>query len=128
MITILLKFNEKVLKTIEFDKDVISIGRSSNSDIRIENLSVSKNHARIVKEQDGYVIEDLGSTNGTFVNETAAARQPLNHEDVVTIGKHTLLVLQGKVRPLGAADTQEETKDTMMLTTEKHKKMLEKQK
>ena len=65
MLTIELKFNNAVLKTIETDKDVITIGRNVKNDIQIDNLSVSKQHARIMKHKGGYMVEDMASTNGT---------------------------------------------------------------
>jgi pSer/pThr/pTyr-binding forkhead associated (FHA) protein len=128
MLTILLKFKEKLLKTIEIDKDVITIGRIANNDIQIDNLSVSKNHAKITRTDAGYAIKDLDSTNGTFVNEKAVSAAALNHEDVVTVGKHNLLILFEKIHALEPAATQQSTKDTMLLTTEKHLEMLKKQK
>ncbi len=69
MLTIELKFNNAVLKTIETDKEIITIGRNVKNDIQIDNLSVSKQHARIVKRQGKYFIEDMKSTNGTYLNE-----------------------------------------------------------
>ena len=126
MLTILLKFNDKVLKTIETDKEVVSIGRNVGNDIQIDNLSVSKNHAKITRDKDSYRVEDLNSTNGTYLNEKMVSKAELKHKDILTIGKHTLEVLMDK---LYAIDTpREQVNDTMMLTTEKHKEMLKKQK
>ena len=128
MLTILLKFKDKLLKTIEIDKDVITIGRIASNDIQIDNLSVSKNHAEITNTNAGYVIKDLDSTNGTFVNEEAVSSAALNHEDIVTVGKHNLVILHEKLHSVTPADSQESTKDTMLLTTEKHLEMLKRQK
>ena len=126
MLTILLKFNDQVLKTIETDKEVVSIGRNANNDIQIDNLSVSKNHAQISRDKDSYRVEDLNSTNGTYLNEKMVSKAELKHKDVLTVGKHTLEILMDK---LYAIDTsREQVNDTMMLTTEKHKEMLKKQK
>ena len=68
MLKILLKFNDKLLKTIETKKQELSIGRNPGSDIVIDNLGVSDRHARIVEQDGRYTIEDLDSTNGTFVD------------------------------------------------------------
>ena len=126
MLTILLKFNDQVLKTIETDKEVVSIGRNVSNDIQIDNLSVSKNHAQITRDKDSYRVEDLNSTNGTYLNEKMVSKAELKHKDILTVGKHTLEVLMDK---LYAIDTnREQVNDTMMLTTEKHKEMLKKQK
>ena len=125
MLTILLKFNDKVLKTIETDKELVSIGRNVDNDIQIDNLSVSKNQAKITRDKDSYRVEDLKSTNGTYLNEKMVSKAELKHKDILTVGKHTLEILMDK---LYAIDTpREQVNDTMMLTTEKHKEMLKKQ-
>jgi pSer/pThr/pTyr-binding forkhead associated (FHA) protein len=126
MLTIELKFNNAVLKTIETDKEVITIGRNVKNDIQIDNLSVSKQHARIVKHQGKFFIEDMKSTNGTYLNEKKIAKEKLANNDVITIGKHTLLAILEK-KPVESSE-QDMINDTMMLTTEKHKQMLQKQK
>ncbi|MDX2440671.1 MAG: FHA domain-containing protein [Desulfobacterales bacterium] len=126
MLTILLKFNEKILKTIEFDKNEIIIGRNAANDIAIENLAVSKQHARIVKQDEEYYIEDLNSTNGTYLNKIRITKKNLNNNDIIIIGKHSLeihFVKKGDVNKI-----QHIKNDTMKLTTEKHIKMLAKQK
>jgi pSer/pThr/pTyr-binding forkhead associated (FHA) protein len=92
MIKLELKFKDKVLKKIETDKPEITIGRSPNSDIQIDNLVVSKRHARLMKNNGQYVVEDLKSTNGTFLNDEKVSKSVLKHNDIVTIGKHTLAI------------------------------------
>jgi len=126
MLTILLKFNDKVLKTIETDKDTITIGRNADNDIPIDNLSVSKRHATIRYAGGEYFIEDENSTNGTYLNEKLVLKSALAHKDHITIGKHTIEVLFDSAHT-EAADPAN-AKDTMMLTTEKHKEMLKRQK
>lgn len=123
MLTILLKFNDQLLKTIETDRDAITIGRNESNEIQVDNLSVSKQHAKISKQDDKYVIEDLKSTNGTYLNEKIISRAELNDQDVITIGKHTLEIYLN--RPTGVGKNI--INDTMLLKTEKHKKMLKKQ-
>jgi pSer/pThr/pTyr-binding forkhead associated (FHA) protein len=124
MLTILLRFNDNLLKTIETDKGVITIGRNEANDIHIDNLSVSKQHAKIFKDKSGYFLEDLKSTNGTYLNEESVSRAPLSDRDIVTIGKHTMeIYLNRKSTPGGKSATG----DTMLLKTEKHKEMLKKQ-
>ena len=128
MLTIKLKFNEKVLKTIETDKDQITVGRNVGNDIHIDNLSVSKKHARIVRDKGKYFVEDLNSTNGTYLNEKMVSKKQLDHKDIITVGKHSIEVLFDKLYTLGGSSSQEGMNDTMVLTTEKHKEMLRKQK
>ena len=92
MLTILLKFKNAEIKTIETDKAEITIGRNPGNDIHIDNLGVSKQHAKIVKQDGGYVVEDLNSTNGTFINDKRVARAVLNNNDELHIGKHSLQI------------------------------------
>lgn len=92
MIKILLKYKQKVLKTFEIDKDEITIGRVKSNDIHINNLAVSKRHARIIKNQGNYLIEDLKSTNGTYLNTVRIISRYLKDSDVINIGKYTLVV------------------------------------
>lgn len=64
-----------------------TLGRSSKNLIRVPEGNASRHHARIFKEGDNYTIEDLNSSNGTYVNETRITRQVLNENDVIRIGK-----------------------------------------
>jgi len=126
MLTILLKFNDKILKTIESEKNEIMIGRNAENDIVIENLAVSKAHARIVNQDEAYYIEDLNSTNGTYLNKIRVTKKDLKNNDIIIIGKHSLEIHFVKKGDINT--TQYIKNDTMKLTTEKHIKMLEKQK
>jgi pSer/pThr/pTyr-binding forkhead associated (FHA) protein len=95
MIQIELKFKNSVLKTVETDRDEITIGRKKSNNIDIDNLQVSNKHARIVKHAGNYFIEDLKSTNGTFLNNEKISKEPLRDKDIITIGKHTLVITLG---------------------------------
>lgn len=93
MIKLQLKFKDAVLKELLTDKNEIAIGRDTGNDLCIDNLAASSRHARLFKGPDGkYAVEDLNSTNGTFVNGKEVRTQVLNNEDHVTIGKHTIEV------------------------------------
>jgi pSer/pThr/pTyr-binding forkhead associated (FHA) protein len=93
MLRILLKFNSSVLKELKIDKDEIIIGRDSGNDIQIDNVAVSREHARIIKGPNFYFIEDLNSTNGTFVNGKKIYKKFLQEVDEISIGKHSLQVV-----------------------------------
>jgi diguanylate cyclase (GGDEF)-like protein len=72
------------------------IGRSSKCDLAIDQESVSRHHARITWTQGFHAIEDLGSTNGTFVGETRVkARLPLRHGDQIKVGRSILKYMAG---------------------------------
>jgi len=95
MIQIQVKFKNTILKTLETDRDEITIGRKKSNNIEIDNLQVSNKHARIVKHAGNYFIEDLKSTNGTYLNNEKISKEPLRDKDIITIGKHTLVILLG---------------------------------
>ncbi len=92
MIRIALMFKDRVLKKIETEKSEITIGRSPNVDIQIDNLAVSNQHARLIKQNGQYVVEDLNSTNGTLLNNEKISKAILKHNDTVVVGKHTLII------------------------------------
>ena len=76
-------------------KDTITIGRSSDCDIQILTHFVSREHARLtVSPRGGVLIEDLGSTNGVFVNSVRIDRQELHHGDLVTVGESEFRFLE----------------------------------
>ncbi|MBM4066824.1 MAG: FHA domain-containing protein [Planctomycetes bacterium] len=73
-------------------KDVTIIGRASTTDIKFDDLIVSRHHARICKSAGGYLIEDLGSQNGVFLDsERITSPQPLTNGKKICIGPYTLI-------------------------------------
>ncbi|MFM1895155.1 MAG: hypothetical protein RLZZ385_229 [Pseudomonadota bacterium] len=83
-------FNSRKLAEYPLDKEVLRIGRRDDNDVKIDNLAVSGHHARLFRETDDWFLEDLDSTNGTFVNGRAVKKHPLRHGDSIVIGKHEL--------------------------------------
>lgn len=83
-------FNSSRLGDFVLDKEVMTIGRKEDNDIRIENLAVSGHHAKLLTIFDDSFLEDLDSTNGTFVNGQPITKHPLKNGDVIVIGKHEL--------------------------------------
>src|SRR5712692_8263598 len=71
---------------IELTPDAMTVGRSSACNIRIGDAGVSSKHAKIWCEDGEYFLMDLGSTNGTFVNDKDVDREKLNDGDVITFG------------------------------------------
>lgn len=83
--------NKKTKRTtspsiFEISKSEIKIGRHSDNDIVIDNIRVSRYHARILKEGEKWFIEDLGSSNGTFVNGKKIKKALISDRDSVLIG------------------------------------------
>lgn len=90
MAKLYLKFDNSLLKEITLSQAATTIGRLPDNTLQIDNLAVSGHHAKITWEQDHYVIEDLGSLNGTYVNSERVGKAKLRHCDTVKIGKHEL--------------------------------------
>src|SRR5687767_12353811 len=95
MAKLILQFEGVTLKECAVGSQPVEIGRLPDNAVMIDNAAVSNRHARVFREGDHYVIEDLQSTNGTFVNEKPATRQRLEHGDVVLVGKHKLIFEEG---------------------------------
>lgn len=91
---LILKFDERELQEWPVGTHPVSIGRLLDNSIVIDDPAVSGRHARVHREGNYYVLEDLQSTNGTFVNDKPIARHTLLEGDVVLVGRHTLLFTQ----------------------------------
>lgn len=83
-----------VVNKFSIEKSYLKFGRSSCNQVQIEDLAVSNEHAQIICETGNngevvYYLEDLGSTNGSFVNEAAIEKQQIHHNDTVRIGWNT---------------------------------------
>ncbi len=123
MLEITLQLGDKVLATYETGNEDITIGRSAGNDIQIDNLAVSSKHACVRKVMNTYLIEDLGSTNGTFVNEKKITRYELIDGDRVIIGKHCLLF---NIHADKNAAAEFDADKTMILDTRKQRELLDK--
>lgn len=87
-----LKYKDNVISKISLkDKKTFLIGRRKTNDLVIENLAVSGSHARIERLENGYVLSDLQSKNGTYVNRKPVTTSLLKNGDIIQIGMHTLL-------------------------------------
>ena len=90
MAKLVLSLNGVVQGEYELDKERITVGRKPENDIPIDNLAVSGKHALIITILDDSFLEDLGSTNGTYVNGKLVKKHALKDGDVIAIGKHEL--------------------------------------
>jgi pSer/pThr/pTyr-binding forkhead associated (FHA) protein len=122
MIQLTLEFNGRNLATYNLEKPEVTIGRNAGNDICIDSLAVSDRHARIVLHHGRYWLEDLKSTNGTFLDLDRIERSPLKSRQRITVGKHVLTVALAPAKD-GTADVIR----TMKLDTEAHKNLLRKQ-
>jgi pSer/pThr/pTyr-binding forkhead associated (FHA) protein len=88
---LILKFKEAVLNEFSLKKEILTVGRADDNDIKIDNMAVSGHHAKIIKENGDFVLIDLNSLNGTFVNGKKISKWILKNNDIITIGKHNLI-------------------------------------
>jgi hypothetical protein len=80
------------------DQDVTTAGRHPDSDIFLDDVTVSRRHAEFRREGNGYTVHDVGSLNGTYVNRERIDAVPLTGGDEVQIGKFRLVYLTAAVR------------------------------
>jgi pSer/pThr/pTyr-binding forkhead associated (FHA) protein len=78
--------------TLEDEK--ISIGRSPDAGVFLDDVTVSRNHALLVRRKDGLYLDDLGSLNGTYVNRRRIESHKLDDGDEIQVGKYKLSYLE----------------------------------
>jgi pSer/pThr/pTyr-binding forkhead associated (FHA) protein len=88
-----------VIKEVQLTKDRTTLGRRPYNDIVIDNLAVSGEHAVIALSGNDVSLEDLNSTNGTYINGKAVKKQPLQNGDVVEIGKYKIKFVSEQAAP-----------------------------
>lgn len=126
MPTITLKFKENTISEYMLEAgQSMTIGRRDENDITIENLAVSSHHVKIDSVGDGYLLTDLKSKNGTFVNDQQVTSHWLKHGDTVTVGKHTL-VFNHEEAAAGDDGSGGNMDQTMVMDTEKYRSLLSK--
>lgn len=88
--SLILSLNSSVLGEFPLNKERITLGRKPENDIQVDNLAVSGQHAAIITILSDSFLEDLDSTNGTFVNGKLVKKHALKNGDIISIGKHEL--------------------------------------
>ncbi len=79
------------------DGDLTTVGRHPSSDIFLDDVTVSRKHAEFVRDGNGFVVRDVGSLNGTYVNRERVDARSLSTGDEVQIGKFRLVVHVGEI-------------------------------
>lgn len=92
MLRVIVSMKDRVLAERTFDQPRISVGRAVGNDLQLENPVLSRRHAEMVKTPMGWVLGDLGSSNGLHVNGLRTSMHRLNDGDVIALGKFTLEV------------------------------------
>ncbi|MBI4833651.1 MAG: FHA domain-containing protein [Planctomycetes bacterium] len=91
MIELTLSFERKPIKTFKLNKDTVLLGRDPTCDVQIDNVGVSRHHARIEKRGPAYVVLDLASGNGTYVNGKRVNQYNLNDGDEIGLWNYSIL-------------------------------------
>ena len=110
MAKLVLSMNGVVQGEFELNQERLTVGRKPDNDIQIDNLAVSGKHALIITILDDSFLEDLGSTNGTYVNGKLVKKHVLKDGDVIAIGKHELKYINEH-----ATDNDDEFEKTMII-------------
>jgi pSer/pThr/pTyr-binding forkhead associated (FHA) protein len=117
---LIVKYQGAVIREVDLKDSQLMIGRKQDNDLSIDDSSISAHHAKIVKIQSVFFVEDLHSTNGTLVNNNPVDRYQLQDGDVIMIGHHRLL-FQDVVKPdmAPAWSSAVEADQTMVLKGQK---------
>ena len=108
MARLVLSLDNQVLAEYNMNKERYTIGRLPDNDIRIDNSAVSGHHSLIINILNDSFLEDLNSTNGTYVNGKLIKKHALQHGDVVTVGHHQLRFVEDD-------EAQDEFEKTMVI-------------
>jgi pSer/pThr/pTyr-binding forkhead associated (FHA) protein len=81
-------------ESFTIEEDRVSIGRSPDAKVFLDDVTVSRNHALLVRRKDGLYIDDLGSLNGTYVNRRRIESHKLQDGDEIQVGKYKLSYLE----------------------------------
>jgi pSer/pThr/pTyr-binding forkhead associated (FHA) protein len=112
MARLILSLDGQVMAEYNMNKERYTIGRLADNDIRIDNPAVSGHHSLIINILNDSFLEDLNSTNGTYVNGKLIKKHALQHGDVVTVGHHQLRFVDTQ----SSEDEPDEFEKTMVIT------------
>jgi pSer/pThr/pTyr-binding forkhead associated (FHA) protein len=110
MARLVLSLDGQVLAEYNMSKERYTVGRLPDNDVRIDNAAVSGHHALVINILNDSFLEDLNSTNGTYVNGKLIKKHALQHGDVITVGHHALRFVDGE-----ADEPQDEFEKTMVI-------------
>jgi len=111
MARLVLSLDGQSLAEYNMSKERYTIGRLPDNDIRIDNAAVSGHHALMINILNDSFLEDLNSTNGTYVNGKIIKKHALQHGDSITVGHHTLRFVESE-----AEEPADEFEKTMVIS------------
>ncbi len=111
MARLVLHLDGQVLAEYNMSKERYTVGRLPDNDIRIDNPAVSGHHALVINILNDSFLEDLNSTNGTYVNGKIIKKHALQHGDVITVGHHALRFVDSEVE-----EPEDEFQKTMVIS------------
>ena len=109
MAKIIIKFNDAVVDHIELKQGDMKIGRRPGCEIVLDHLAISGEHANIFTIGGDSFVQDLNSTNGTFINNKRVTKHHLRNGDTINIGQHSLVYLVDTSRATHEGDTLAKT-------------------
>ncbi len=112
MARLVLHLDGQVLAEYNMSKERYTVGRLPDNDIRIDNSAVSGHHALVINILNDSFLEDLNSTNGTYVNGKIIKKHALQHGDVITVGHHALRFVDSE-----AEEPADEFEKTMVISS-----------
>ncbi len=111
MARLILTLDGQVLAEYNMTKERYTVGRLPDNDVRIDNPAVSGHHSLIINILNDSFLEDLNSTNGTYVNGKLIKKHALQHGDTITIGRHQLRFVDQQA----SEEDQDEFEKTMVI-------------
>lgn len=115
---LIISLDEKVVDEVPIEKETITIGRRTDNDLCLDNLAISGYHSQINFVLDDCFLEDLNSTNGTFVNSKIVKKHALKDGDIIDIGNHRIKY----VNHLASSSANSEFEKTLILTATSDRK------
>ncbi len=112
MSRLILSLDGQVMAEYNMNRERYTIGRLPDNDVRIDNPAVSGHHSLIINILNDSFLEDLNSTNGTYVNGKLIKKHALQHGDQITIGHHTLRFIEQQAEEA----EQDEFEKTMVIS------------
>ena len=112
MARLVLSLDGQTLAEYNMSKERYTVGRLPDNDIRIDNAAVSGHHALIINILNDSFLEDLNSTNGTYVNGKIVKKHAMQHGDVITVGHHSLRFMDSE-----ADEPADEFEKTMVISS-----------